>query len=353
MEDRELRFGLIGCGHIARTVHVPNLAQLPGAHIAAYCDVDQGRAEALLAGNGGQYATGDVQQVIEDDTLDGVLLMVGPEHHPGLAQAAARAGKHIFCEKPIAIQLCDALETVRVVEGSGVRFQYGTCCRLAPGPLAARQICPQPLYSYAQCADTVTHQAAHNLDLAVHLFHKAPLVRVYASGGRHWDLDPHLPADSFSALLTFADGSTHTYLQHGQAYNARLGKFHYQLFGQDNCVMLSRRFKECLVMRDLEEAERVWGFDGGDWDLAGPDGYMGHYRELEELVGCIREEGERNGSLTVRQAARVLAVEKSILRSVETGEVVEFAGFLEESGAGELMIGPPPAPFTPPPDILS
>ncbi|MFH1570101.1 MAG: Gfo/Idh/MocA family oxidoreductase [Gemmatimonadota bacterium] len=332
----------MGCGHIARTVHCPNVAALPGAAIAAYCDVDESRARALLAEHGGEYATTSAHRVIGDPSLDGVLLMVGPERHPALVQAAARAGKHVFCEKPIALELADALETVRVVEESGARFQYGTCCRLAPGPLAAARRCPRPLYSYAQCADTVTHQAAHNLDLAVHLFHRAPLVRVYASGGQHWGLDPHLPADSFAAVLTFADGSTHTYLQHGRAYNALLRKFHYQLFGTDVCVMLARRFKECHAMRGPDEAERVWGFDGGDWDLTGPDGYMGHYRELEELAACIREGGKRNGSLTVRQAAYVLAVEKAILRSVETGAVVDFAGFLEESGGGFLARGPHP-----------
>ena len=92
-------------------------------------------------------------------------------------------------------------------------------------------------------------------------------------------------------------------------------------------------------MRGPDEVERVWGFEGGDWDLVGPDGYMGHYRELEELVACIRQGGERNGTMTVRQAARVLAVEKAILRSVETGEAVDFAAFLEKSGAGALLEG--------------
>ncbi|MFH1567704.1 MAG: Gfo/Idh/MocA family oxidoreductase, partial [Gemmatimonadota bacterium] len=119
MSDRDLRFGVIGCGHIARTVHLPNVAVLPGAAVVAYCDVDESRARALLAQHGGDCATADAGWVIGDPSLDGVLLMVGPGRHPALVQAAARAGKHVFCEKPIALELADALETVRVVEESG------------------------------------------------------------------------------------------------------------------------------------------------------------------------------------------------------------------------------------------
>src|SRR4030042_3193715 len=125
----------------------------------------------------------------------------------------------------------------------------------------AKRMCPKPLYTFCQCTDTVTGQAVHNLDLAVNLFHEARLLRVYASGGSFWNLDPHLPADSFSATLTFSDGSTHTYLQHGRAYNAMMKKYSYQLFGPDRCVFLAKRFKECHLMKNLNEVENSWSFN--------------------------------------------------------------------------------------------
>lgn len=46
------------------------------------------------------------------------------------------------------------------------------------------------------------------------------------NGARAWDLDAHLPVDSFAAVLTFADKSVHAYLQHGRSYNALLTKYH-------------------------------------------------------------------------------------------------------------------------------
>ncbi len=324
-----LRFGVIGCGGMAQQVHVPNMAAIDGAATVAYCDIDESKARALLNQHGGEYATTDAGAIFGDPRIDGVLIQVGPAQHPALVQAAARAGKHIFVEKPLAIELADALETVRVVEASGVRFIFGVCNRLAPMVKLAKRMCPRPLYSFCQCTDTVTGQACHNIDLAVNLFHEAPLARVYASGGQRWNLDPHLPADSFSAVLTFADDSVFTYLQHGQAYNALLKKYHFQLFGQDRCVYLAKRFKECHLMRNLNEVENSWVFAGADFDR-GPHGYMGHYDELKELVDCIRNGGQ--GTMTVRDGAAILAVEKAILRSIETGQVVDFPQFMAEHG---------------------
>ena len=334
--EEELRFGVIGCGDMATRVHCPNIAAISGARTVAYCDIDEERARKLLEAHGGEYATADADEIFRDEHIDGVLIQVGPGMHSALVQGAARAGKHIFVEKPIAIELPDALETVRAVEAAGVKFIHGTCSRLAPMVKQAKRMCPHPLYSYCQSTDAVTDQACHNIDLAVNLFHEAPVVRIYASGGQYWNLDPHLPADSFSAVLTFADGSTHTYIQHGRAYNPMLKKYHYQLFGVDRCVYLAKRFKECHLMRTPDSVEQSWVFDGADMDR-GPFGYMGHYDELEELVDCIRNGG--NGTMTVRDAAYILAVEKAILQSVETAQVIDFPAFLEEKDAGFLLAG--------------
>jgi len=336
MTDQELRFGVVGCGGMATQVHCPNMKAISGASTVAYCDVELGRAESLLEQYGGDYATADAQRLFDDDSLDGVLIQTGERWHPQLVQGAARSGKHIFCEKPIAVDLADGLATVRAVEEAGIHFQFGTCNRLAATVKMAKRMCPDPIYTYCQCTDTVSGQAVHNLDLAVNLFHEAGLRTVYASGGQHYGLDLHLPADSFSAVLTFADQSVHTYIQHGKAYNPILLKYHYQLFGGDRCVYLAKRFKECHLMRSRTEVEATWRFDGPDV-YRGQFGYMGHYDEVAELVRCIREGG--SCSLSIRDAAYVLAVEKAIFVSIQTGQAIDFRAYLESQGAAFLLEG--------------
>ena len=331
----DLRFAVIGCGGMGTNIHTPNMALIDGAATVAYCDMDESKAESLLATYGGEYTTTDAERVFADDSIDGVLIQTGPLAHPQLVQAAARAGKHIFVEKPIALELDDALETVKVVEEAGVKFIYGTCQRLGPNPKMAKQMCPHPLYSYCQCAADITSQAVHNIDLAVNLFHEAQLLHVYASGGKFWDHDRNLPADSFSAVLRFADDSTHTYIQHGQAHNAILGKFHFQLFGEDRCIYLAKRFMECHLMTDPGRVDKSWIHQEDDGGERGPFSYMGHYHELEELVRCIHEGGQ--GTMTVRDAAYVLAIEKAILESIQTNVAIDLLAFLDDRGASFLL----------------
>lgn len=104
--------------------------------------------------------------------------------------------------------------------------------------------------------------------------------------------------------------------------------------GNDTCVYLARRFKECSLMDANGEVVNSWSFNGSN-DDRGPYGYMGHYDELAEWVHCIRT-GQSNGSMTVRDAAYVLAVEKAILASIARRQPVGFQQFLDRSDAGFL-----------------
>ena len=332
---RELRFGVIGCGGMGK-LHCSNARYVPGMKTVAYCDVDPQRAEAFLTSFGGEYATSAPERLFEDSSLDGVMIQTGEVHHPRLVASAARAGKHIFCEKPLARTLEEAQQAVEAVERSGVKMVFGVCNRLAPMVRRAKSILPDPVYSFCQCAETITGQAVHNLDLAVNLFHEAPLVKVYAQGQQVWGLDPHLPADSFVATLTFADGSVHCYIQHGASRNGALRKYHYQLFGRDRMVYLAERFKKCVVHNASGAVTQAMAFEGPDFggegvdDVRGPYGYMGHYDELAHLCDCIRNDGQP--IMTARNGLYVLAVEKAILESITAGTSVDFPNFCQQHG---------------------
>jgi len=324
-----LRFGCIGCGGMGR-LHMRNSKYVPGMKVVAYADLDGTRAETFLAEFGGEYATDDPHKIIRDESLDGVLIQTGPRSHPELGIAAARAGKHIFVEKPIAETLEAADELVKEVRKAGVKCLVGFCNRLSPMVRRAKQLCPHPHYSFCMSAGSVVAQACHNIDLAVHLFHEAPLVSVYASGGSFYGVDPDLPIDSFSAVLRFADGSTSNLLQHGRAFNAVLRKYHFQLFGEDACVYLAKRFKEIHYCTGADKVAHTLVYDGPDFsddvppeeDVRGPFGYMGHFEELAALVECIRAETET--PITVEQGREVLRIEKAIIESAVTGKVIHM-----------------------------
>jgi len=311
-------------------LHVRNSQYVPGMKVVAFADVEESKAKKFLEEFGGEYATTDPQKVITDTSLDGVLIQTGPRHHPELGIAAARAGKHIFVEKPLAETLEAADEFVAAVRKAGVKCLVGFCNRLSPTVKRAKTLCPHPHYSFCMCSGGVVAQACHNLDLAVHLFHESLLVSVYASGGSFYGTDPNLRADSFAAVLRFEDGSTHNYLQHGRAYNAVLRKYHYQLFGDNACVYLAQRFKEVHYCTGPDQVAHTLAFQGPDFseeaapaeDVRGPFGYMGHYEELVALVESIRN--DTKVPITVEQGREVLRIEQAIIESVVTGQIIDM-----------------------------
>ncbi len=337
---KDLRFGVIGCGTMAAAVHVPNMHALPGAITAAYCDLDESKAQGLLKTFGGAYTTTDYRRILDDPAIDAVLIQIGPKAHPRFIIDAANAGKHIFVEKPLSLELPDALACVRAVEASGVKFIIGTCNRLAPMIKLAKELCPHPRYSVMHAASTVTHAACHIIDLAVNLFHEAPLLRVYAQGGNHFTGDPCRPIDSFSAILSFADGSTCAYTQHFLNTPAE-GKYALQLYAPDLAVNVPNRYMACHLEKKGGH-KQSWVYEGQPM-YRGPHGYMGHYDELQDLCAAIRT--GRQTTMTVRHAALQVAVELAIIQSVQQNQLIDFPAFLKTHQADFLSSAPnPPSP---------
>jgi len=343
---KTLRFAAIGCGGMG-SLHVQNANHVPGVKVVAYADVRQEAADKFLKDYGGDYASTDTDRIIGDKSIDAVLIQTGEKYHPALGIAAAKAGKHIFMEKPIAVTVEEALQLEKEVRKNKVKYIIGLCNRLAPAVKKAKEILPNPWITIAQTAHLVSGQACHNLDLIVHLFHEAPLKSVYASGGHHYGLDLHIPCDSFCAVLKFADGSQATYIQHGNAVNASMTKYSMQLFGKDRCVFLAKRYKECQLSTNLQAPDFTYAFGGPDFsptgtlppeqhfkDARGPHGYMGHYDELAELASAIRNDTEP--PMTVEHGRHVLQVEKAIFESLTTNTLVDYAKFVDRWGCKPL-----------------
>ena len=93
-----LRIGLLGAGRIGR-IHGANVAAHPRARLAAIADASPAAAEALAAATGSHVR--DLDSIIEDRDIDAVVICTPTDLHAGLIERAARAGKAVFCEKPV------------------------------------------------------------------------------------------------------------------------------------------------------------------------------------------------------------------------------------------------------------
>ncbi len=118
---RTVRTGLIGCGKIAE-IHAQALHDIPEAEFVACCDTDEGRAKALAAKHGVPKIYTDVHEMLGSGDIEAVLVCAPHPVHATLVVAAAEAGVHVLCEKPISISLADADRMIAAADQAGVKF---------------------------------------------------------------------------------------------------------------------------------------------------------------------------------------------------------------------------------------
>jgi predicted dehydrogenase len=110
----------VGCGAISRN-HLEAFAAIPEATVVAVCDVDADRARATAAQWGIEHAYGTVEELLAAG-VDIVSVCTPHPTHEAVVLAAAAAGVHVLCEKPIAIDLASAERMVAACDAAGVRL---------------------------------------------------------------------------------------------------------------------------------------------------------------------------------------------------------------------------------------
>ena len=130
---------LIGSGRMG-AFHAETLAlRLPQARLAAVVDPAPGAAERLAGAFGAQAYT-DVAQAWADPAVEAVVIAAPARSHADLVVAATAAGKHVFCEKPMAVTLPDADRAIDAARAAGVVLQVGFNRRFAADWRAARAL---------------------------------------------------------------------------------------------------------------------------------------------------------------------------------------------------------------------
>jgi myo-inositol 2-dehydrogenase/D-chiro-inositol 1-dehydrogenase len=132
-----LRIGVIGVGRIGR-MHADLLERrVAGARVAAVRDAHAETARAIGADLDVPVAA-SVDELLSDGAVDAVAICTSTDTHAELIEAAARAGKAIFCEKPVSLDLATVDRALAAVREAGVPFQIGFNRRFDPGHQSVR-----------------------------------------------------------------------------------------------------------------------------------------------------------------------------------------------------------------------
>lgn len=134
----QLRVGVVGVGNISG-IYLENLHHCEDVKIVACADLDVARAEAVAAKH--HIPTGtSVEKLLAMDEVDLVLNLTIPSAHADVALAALNAGKHVFSEKPMAIELDDAIAMMELAKRNDLRVGGAPDTFLGGGHQACRQL---------------------------------------------------------------------------------------------------------------------------------------------------------------------------------------------------------------------
>src|SRR5262245_307104 len=125
-----MRIGLLGAGRIGQ-IHARSAAAHKAATLAVVTDVDAKAAGAIAAETGATVAKG-IPEIIADKSIDAVLICTPTDTHADLIEQAAKAGKAIFCEKPVDLSADRVRACLKVVADAKAKLMIGFNRRFDP-----------------------------------------------------------------------------------------------------------------------------------------------------------------------------------------------------------------------------
>jgi myo-inositol 2-dehydrogenase/D-chiro-inositol 1-dehydrogenase len=192
-----MKFGIIGAGRIGK-IHGGNVAARPDCTVLYVADADAGAAASLAAATGAK--TGSIEDILGSKEVDAVAICSPTDTHAELIERSARAGKAIFCEKPIDLDANRVRACLDVVRQSGATLMIGFNRRFDPNfaslrkriaegaigeleivSITSRDPSPPPLSYIARSGGLFRDMMIHDFDMARFLLGEEP-VAVSAMG---------------------------------------------------------------------------------------------------------------------------------------------------------------------------
>lgn len=145
MKNGKLIVAQIGCGKFAMSQDLPNLSSHPKVELKWCCDLNSAHATAMAKTFGASCSTNDYLEVINDPEVDLIKIATTHEVHLPIIEAAAKRGIHVFCEKPMAMEIEEAYRIIKAVRQGKIKFCVDLNRRMAPSLIALRKRWQQQL----------------------------------------------------------------------------------------------------------------------------------------------------------------------------------------------------------------
>lgn len=347
MDVDKVRIGIVG-SKFAGMLHAESYKRCMYAEMAAVAAIDNLPEFADEYGIPKRYE--DYKEMFEKEDIDIVSVCVPNYLHRDVVIAAAEAGKHIICEKPLATTMEDGKEMVKVCGEKKVRLMYAEDWIFAPALQRAKEICKEGAIGdilYIKAKET--HNGSHSIyaqnkeycgggsmiHLGIHpvgflpYFTEKEIVEVMgmkSDGGEKNLLHKNYSGEDWAAaLVTFNDGTKGfvegNYVTCGgmddtvEVYGSE-GNIHVDITKGSPLSVYSRKGFEYAV----EKADFTHG-----WTKPAVDEMesLGYVNEISHFVNCVRNNTEAQRGTTGEDGLKALAVIDAIYRSAEAEKVVK------------------------------
>ena len=340
--EKVLRFGIIGCGVIAPH-HASAIIANEKARLVAACDIIEDKAIALKEKYGAQSYYTDYREMLKRDDLDVVCICTPSGMHSEMAESAAQAGKHVFCEKPLDItkeKISAMIETCRkervklgcvfqrrtMPEAIAVKkaIDAGTLGKLVLADAYLKYYRSQDYYNSATWRGTweldgggaLMNQGVHGIDLIIWLVGEVESVFARAAAQvRQIDVE-----DTAIALVKYKNGAFGVIEGTTSVYPAQDTRF--EIHGDQGSIIFDDSgFKQWQTLADdkdvfpLMENKKLGG-SGDNKDISSE----GHYILINDMINAINE--DRDPMITGEQAQKAVDLILAIYKSAQTGKEV-------------------------------
>jgi predicted dehydrogenase len=227
---KKVRFGVIGVGPWGE-LHAQALARCAEAELAAVCDLNENRARLVMAQSGARMYYTNYESLLSDDAIDAVCIATPDHLHLEIASAAAKAGKHMLVEKPLATTVDEAEIILGLARQAKVQLMVNFHHRWHPALWGARESIengrigaphllalrwnhridlPTRGILWSSQSSVGWYAGSHAVDAARWLAHDE-VIRVYAASGTKVLDSLQVPTpDFFTAILEFSQGAVAT-----------------------------------------------------------------------------------------------------------------------------------------------
>lgn len=292
----KIKTAIIGCGNFARKYHLPNIQKIDQYQLLGVVTATGLKAKEIAQTNAVNYCATDPKEVFSDPDIDLVVIATRHNLHASQAEEALKAGKHVFVEKPMALNLQELSNLVKTIKKSDKKYTIGFNRRFAPLIKEAKEIFKSrntpmiinyrvantftPAQSWIHDAEvgggTIIGECCHFFDLIYWLTEEEPL-RIFAEGGNLTHPGSNI-YDNTVITIRAAKGSIATITFTDQA-SEDFPKERIEIFlGND-----------VLVIEDFKKLT-VFGANSKEHALKGSD--KGHFEQFVQLADCIKNDLE-------------------------------------------------------------